>query len=333
MKKNNIIIASYSSSANSRQCTILKKIVIILLLGVSCIPLHAQYESLPNLTYPLESNYSYQQTQIGNFYNLNYTGSNSEEKTIWSLGMNKQERYRFCQNGTLAFINPAHGTSRIGFYGNDNLAFGYIDSNTTYMRLLSVGTLELFANGTKTLLIYEKGVTSYAPYSYQTKGINVKMTTNASDNGGFFGTTSNHGLYLGTNGFSQFYIDTQQNVYIGMSKEQSDEIKSEFKKNYNLFVAKGILSEDYSISPQSSWSDFVFNKSYNLLNLNDVESFINKNKHLPDVPSAKQVSEEGYSQHDMNKILLQKIEELTLYTIKQEKEIIGLKSELKKINK
>ena len=52
-----------------------------------------------------------------------------------------------------------------------------------------------------------------------------------------------------------------------------------------------------------------------------MESFIAENEHLPDVPSAAQVAEEGYSQHDMNKVLLQKIEELTLYIIKQQKEI------------
>ena len=79
------------------------------------------------------------------------------------------------------------------------------------------------------------------------------------------------------------------------------------------------------ISPKSTWADFVFSRNYNLKPLKEVESFIAENEHLPDVPSAAQVAEEGYSQHDMNKVLLQKIEELTLYIIKQQKEIEELK--------
>ena len=78
----------------------------------------------------------------------------------------------------------------------------------------------------------------------------------------------------------------------------------------------------------SSWADFVFNKDYQLKPLHELETYIEKNNHLPDVYSAKQVAEEGYSQHDMNKVLLQKIEELTLYTIQQQKEIEALKMQL-----
>ena len=105
-------------------------------------------------------------------------------------------------------------------------------------------------------------------------------------------------------------------------------IRQEVKSKYKLFVAKGILAEDYGIAPKSSWADYVFSKNYNLLKISEVATFIQKNNHLPDVPSAEQVAEEGYSQHDMNKVLLQKIEELTLYTIQQQKEIDALKTQL-----
>ena len=76
-----------------------------------------------------------------------------------------------------------------------------------------------------------------------------------------------------------------------------------------------------------------FNRDYTLKTIPEVEKFISENNHLPDVPSAEQVAEEGYSQHDMNKILLQKIEELTLYTIQQQKEIQELKTELNNLKK
>lgn len=159
------------------------------------------------------------------------------------------------------------------------------------------------------------------------------INTDADGTDYWVGSTSNHGLYLGTNNGSTFYVDTKQKVYIGLPKASRGKIREELRNKYFLFVNKGILSEDFAIAPVSSWSDFVFNKDYNLRAIEEVESFIEENNHLPDVPSAADVAEEGYSQHDMNKVLLQKIEELTLYTIQQQKEIKALKSELNELKK
>ena len=67
-------------------------------------------------------------------------------------------------------------------------------------------------------------------------------------------------------------------------------------------------------------SDYVFNKDYNLPSLKDVEQFVNENKHLPEVPSAIEFKENGYSVGQMDDILLKKVEELTLYVIDLKKE-------------
>ncbi|PKP44946.1 MAG: hypothetical protein CVT95_09970 [Bacteroidetes bacterium HGW-Bacteroidetes-12] len=64
--------------------------------------------------------------------------------------------------------------------------------------------------------------------------------------------------------------------------------------------------------------------------LNEVENFITENKHLPDVPSATEVKENGIDLAQMDAILLQKIEELTLYIIELKKEMNKLKEEQKK---
>ena len=75
---------------------------------------------------------------------------------------------------------------------------------------------------------------------------------------------------------------------------------------------------------ESSWADFVFDKGYNLQNLSEVELFINEHKHLPDVPDVKSVEKNGVNLGEMNALLLKKIEELTLYAIKQNKKIEAL---------
>ncbi len=65
--------------------------------------------------------------------------------------------------------------------------------------------------------------------------------------------------------------------------------------------------------------DYVFEKDYNLRSLEDTETYINKNKHLPEIPSAKEMEANGVELGEMNMLLLKKIEELTLYTIEQDK--------------
>ena len=163
--------------------------------------------------------------------------------------------------------------------------------------------------------------------------ISLLFGTTADDKAGWIGTTTAQGLYWGTNNKSIVYLGLDDNMYIGLEDEDVQKIRQDLKAKYRLFVAKGVLAEDYSIAPKSSWADFVFDRNYNLLKISEVATFIQKNNHLPDIPSAKQVAEEGYSQHEMNKVLLQKIEELTLYTIQQQEEIDALKSQLQELNR
>lgn len=75
------------------------------------------------------------------------------------------------------------------------------------------------------------------------------------------------------------------------------------------------------ITPVKSFPDYVFSSGYKLSPLSDVEKFIQKNKHLPDVPSAEKVSRDGMDLVQMNLILMRKVEELTLYVIEQQKQI------------
>ncbi len=98
---------------------------------------------------------------------------------------------------------------------------------------------------------------------------------------------------------------------------------------YNLWVTDGVVAEDLFIVSRENWADHVFEKSYNLMSLDDLGKYIDSSKHLPDIPSAKEVQAEGYSQHDINTKFLAKMEELVLYTLQQEKE---LKKQLEIIN-
>jgi hypothetical protein len=80
----------------------------------------------------------------------------------------------------------------------------------------------------------------------------------------------------------------------------------------------------------SGWSDYVFNKDYHLPSLAETEAYINQNHHLAEIPSAAEITKNGLDLGEMNKLLLKKVEELTLYLIEKDKEIKELKQQQSK---
>ncbi len=98
-----------------------------------------------------------------------------------------------------------------------------------------------------------------------------------------------------------------------------------------LSVNGQILAKSVKVSTDAIyWPDFVFAPEYNKMSLNELETYINANHHLPGVPSAADVEEqEGVVLEEMNAILLQKVEELTLYIIELQKQIDKLKGNAK----
>jgi len=99
---------------------------------------------------------------------------------------------------------------------------------------------------------------------------------------------------------------------------------------YKLAVEGTLGARRIKVTQQANWADFVFHPDYKLPALNDVEQFIQKNGHLPEIPTAAEVKENGVDVGEMNKLLLQKVEEMTLYLIQQQKEINELKRLIKK---
>ena len=96
--------------------------------------------------------------------------------------------------------------------------------------------------------------------------------------------------------------------------------------DYELDVLGTIRAEEVKV--ETGWSDFVFDEDYELRSLSEVESYIKENKHLPDIPSAREVKEEGLAMSEMMTKQMQKIEELTLYLIQLEKKNAELEARL-----
>jgi len=115
--------------------------------------------------------------------------------------------------------------------------------------------------------------------------------------------------------------DQTGNVLIGKATQSN--------ANYKLDVAGPIRANEVVVN--TTGADFVFDKNYKLRPLAEVESFINANQHLPEVPSAVQMQTEGVGVSEMQTKLLQKVEEMTLYIISQQKQIEELKQQNQEI--
>ena len=99
-------------------------------------------------------------------------------------------------------------------------------------------------------------------------------------------------------------------------------------KNYRIFSDGGILCTEVRILYKSNWPDYVFSKDYPLMPLQILEAYIDRNRHLPGIPTATEVAAGGVEVGEIQKKLLEKMEEMTLYILQQQKEIDALKNEI-----
>lgn len=127
-------------------------------------------------------------------------------------------------------------------------------------------------------------------------------------------------LVLRTNGVNRMYINDNGDIVMGNTTVAP-------KSGYKLSVDGKVVCEELLVQ-LSPWPDYVFNADYKLKPLAEVEQFIADNNHLPGVPAACDVEEEGLNVGEMQKIMMEKIEELTLYVIELQKQNESLKAEI-----
>lgn len=142
-------------------------------------------------------------------------------------------------------------------------------------------------------------------------------------------------------------VSTAQRNPFKMLNETNGKIGIGTKSPDELLTVKGTIhTQEVKVDLEGAVApDYVFEyyfhgfsnylPEYRLLSLNELEEFIRKNHHLPEIPSASEMEEKGFNLKEMNLKLLEKIEELTIYTLQQQKEINNLKSEIEllKVNK
>ncbi len=118
-------------------------------------------------------------------------------------------------------------------------------------------------------------------------------------------------------------IEANGKVYVGIKRIQTSHPHS----NSDFQVWGKIGCKELVVVDPTKWADFVFDKNYKLKSLAEVETFYTLNKHLPDVPSEADIKANGINTAEMDATLLQKIEELYLHLVEQNKRIEKLEIE------
>ncbi|MFQ6601753.1 hypothetical protein [Flavobacterium sp. C3NV] len=219
---------------------------------------------------------------------------------VSSLGVNKQPLI-IDTEGNLG-VGTNNPISKLSLEGSLTINGGL--TNTLSRPVISVGTLvsgEIrgYSNGGK---YYDDGFLRLSAGG----GTNAGIRSYIDVSGYSTVPDMNGNIVFGTYGVERMRID--RNGYIGIGIANPDS---------KLAVNGTIHSKEVKVD-MTGWSDFVFKKEYNLPTLEEVEKYIAEKGHLENIPSEKDVLENGINLGEMNAKLLQKIEELTLYMIEQE---------------
>ncbi len=125
------------------------------------------------------------------------------------------------------------------------------------------------------------------------------------------------------NNKTTFYVGTGGKTIIG------EETQTTGPHTNALLTVNGKIVSKSCYIRISDWADYVFAKDYKVPNLYDIEKYYLANKHLPEIPSEKEVIENGIDLAEMNKLLLKKIEEMTIILVNQQKQIDQLNNKVK----
>jgi len=265
-------------------------------------------------------------TATGNSYFGSYSGNNNQGGSNTGVGYNSLSTYTAVSAFGNTALGTGAGTSMAS--GNYNVFVGQ-----------SAGA---YANGSNNVLI--GNLAGFSPYPGHAMAVgsgNVLIGNSVGNtmglNNKLFIDNTNTATPLIWGDFTstsrQVKLNGKTGIGFGTLTTFPTMAGSVNVSGYNLFVTGGILTEEIRVNLKNTttglWADYVFNKDYDLKPLAQVEEYIAANGHLQNVPSAQQVKEDGIELGEMAKIQQEKIEELTLYLIQQNKAIEELKAQVK----
>ena len=209
------------------------------------------------------------------------------------------------------------GSGNLSFLG-DHYCFG--KSSEAKARLYTYGNAAFYYNAkrNKNGEIRDAERSSYA-IDFNDEALCIRTAVSQSPRGSEI-TNWNAAMTLDANGRITL------NGKVGINTKNEVE-------GYALAVDGGLITTKVFIKEVHQWPDHVFSDQYRLMRLNELKTYLEENHHLPGLPSEAEVQEKGYDLHEMQFILLEKIEEMTRYILQLQEEIDTLKSRASQDNK
>jgi hypothetical protein len=218
---------------------------------------------------------------------------------------------RFGTNGSEWMrITPA---GKIGFGTSAPVAYFHVSLPASFTSFVGIGTtsptVPLQVDGGNMMV---RGTNNFSL-------TNSEAIVMLGDANHFIKSINSKGVKIGTYGVTEGIFLQQNTGNVGIGTDLVSNTA-----NFKLSVNGNIRAKKVVV--ETGWADFVFDKNYKLRSLEETERFINSHGHLPEIPSAAVIETEGVDLGELVKLQMQKIEELTLYIIEQNKRIAALEN-------
>lgn len=181
-----------------------------------------------------------------------------------------------------------------------------------------IGDSQLFDDGTRV------GIRNFTPDA----STDVDITGRTRIDGNLGLGTLPSGFRLDVSGNNRFVGNSQVTGLVAISSTSNPPM---FASGYALSVEGKIITDELRVMLKGDWSDYVFETGYDLKPLSEVEKYVEENKHLPGITSAKEVAQNGLDVGEMQKAQMEKIEELFLHMIDLEKRVNALETQNKQL--
>ena len=251
------------------------------------------------------------------------TAANAADGTFDNLTINDNATIsnKLDVSGISTFNKSARFNKIVNFKlakGSSNNFFECIDQNIS-----AYNTMFYVASSGKAVAT---GFTVKASSAGNPYSASLRINYNSSNSRFEFDTNS----YM--NRYYPIYLKADEFTFDGGQVVINNKLTCKDELEVIGLTASAIKTDDINVN-MSNVADYVFDENYNLKSLSEVESYVNEHKHLPGIPSAAEIEQNGVSLSKMSNMLLEKVEELTLHMIRLEKENAALKAEVKSLKK